>query len=72
MLSSRGAIVASLRFSWSLGWLYLDELKGVLANCTEPLYHFGWRLLILHGKYPRLHVCFDKVNNDVIYKTMSK
>jgi hypothetical protein len=31
---------------WSLGWLHLDELKGVFGNCTKSMCSFGWRFLI--------------------------
>ena len=31
----------------------------------------GWRLLIVHGRNPRLHVCFDKVNNGPMYNIIS-
>ena len=71
MLSLEVAKVASLRFLWSLGWVHLDEFKGLFENCIEPICQFGWRLLILHGKYSRLHLCFDKVNNGPTHKTIS-
>lgn len=33
-------------FLWSLGWLHLDELKGVFGNCTKIMCSFGWQFLI--------------------------
>ena len=48
------------------------QLKGVLAISTKPMYQSGWQLMIIHGKYSRLHACFDKVNNGPKYKTLSK
>jgi len=29
---------------------------------------FEWWLLTIHGKYSRLHVCFDRVNNGLTHK----
>lgn len=48
-------------FLWGLGWVRWDELKVAFDNCTWFRYQFRWLLLIIHGKYWRLHECFDKV-----------
>ena len=42
MLSSELVKVASIRFLWSLGWLYLDKSKGVFGDYIEPMCQFGW------------------------------
>ena len=46
MLNSEATKVA--RILWSLGWLHLDELKGVIGRCTKLVCLYGWRLPILH------------------------
>ena len=59
-------------FVWRLGWLYLDDLKGVIDECKNPMYQFWWWILIIHGRNWRLHVCFDMVNNGPTYKIVSE
>ena len=60
MLNYEAVKVVSLIILWSFGWLQLDELKGVFGNCTYSMCQVGWRLLIKHGKYSMLYVCFDR------------
>ena len=37
MLSLEASKVASFNFLWSLGWLHLNELKGVIGECMKPM-----------------------------------
>ena len=50
------------------GWLPLDKSNEVYDECTKPLCQFGWQLLIIRERNPKLHTCFNKVDNGLMYK----
>jgi hypothetical protein len=58
MLSSEAVKVVSIRILWRLGWLHLNESKGVFGKCIESMRQFRWQFLIVHGRNPRLNVFF--------------
>ena len=71
MLNLDAVMVVSINIFVQFWWLYLDEPKGVIGKCIKPIRQIGWWLLIIHGRNPRLHVCFDKVNNGLMCKIIS-
>lgn len=69
MLSSQATKATSWRFF--VGWLHINEMKGVFGECIELNVSIVVATLIVHIKLS-LRVCFDTVNNGSSYKITSE
>ena len=61
MLSLEGIKVTRIYFCVRFRVVPLDESKGVSGKCIESMCQYGWWFLVVHGRNPRMHVCFDKM-----------
>lgn len=55
----------------TLGWLYLEELKGIFGECTKFVCQLGRQVSNCIWKNPRIHTSFDKVNIGPMFKIIS-
>lgn len=64
MIRSKVVKVVNLRIFVKFKVVMFGWIEGsILVNAQWPICQFWWQLLIIHERDPRLHACFDKVNN---------